>query len=370
MHITFPKANLQKAINVLQKVSQNKTSSNLPGAIYMTTKNGQVELQGNDFELGIRLTIDGDIKEPGTLVVGSRYFQELIRKLPGDTIELYKPEDGNSLTITSGSSEFNLVTLHPDDFSLVEQIHDQDHVNIDSFAMKELIDLTNYAAATDEDRPVFTGALLEIKENEVTMVATDTHRMAVKKITIDEPATTPMRAIIPTKTLAEVSRLLPTDNPAMINIIWNRTQIVFNFESIYIISRLIEGTYPEYEKVIPSQFDSSAVIDRREFAGAVDRVSLLAKDISYNVIRYDWAESNVTLSTQNTEIGMAKEDIAVEFKGTPFTISFNGRYISDILRHSTGDNIHLFLKQNGPVVIRQDNNPNYTYVVTPVRTNN
>lgn len=369
MHITFPKANLQKAINVLQKVSQNKTSSNLPGAIYMTTKNGLVELQGNDFELGIRLTIDGDIKEPGTLVVGSRYFQELIRKLPGDTIELYKPEDGNSLTITSGSSEFNLVTLHPDDFSLVEQIHDQDHVNIDSFAMKELIDLTNYAAATDEDRPVFTGALLEIKENEVTMVATDTHRMAVKKITIDEPATTPMRAIIPTKTLAEVSRLLPTDNPAMINIIWNRTQIVFNFESIYIISRLIEGTYPEYEKVIPSQFDSSAVIDRREFAGAVDRVSLLAKDISYNVIRYDWAESNVTLSTQNTEIGMAKEDVAVEFKGTPFTISFNGRYISDILRHSTGDNIHLFLKQNGPVVIRQDNNPNYTYVVTPVRTN-
>ena len=369
MHITFPKANLQKAINVLQKVSQNKTSSNLPGAIYMTTKNGQVELQGNDFELGIRLTIDGDIKEPGTLVVGSRYFQELIRKLPGDTIELYKPEEGNSLTITSGSSEFNLVTLHPDDFSLVEQIHDQDHVNIDSFAMKELIDLTNYAAATDEDRPVFTGALLEIKENEVTMVATDTHRMAVKKITIDEPATKPMRAIIPTKTLAEVSRLLPTDNPAMINIIWNRTQIVFNFESIYIISRLIEGTYPEYEKVIPSQFDSSAVIDRREFAGAVDRVSLLAKDISYNVIRYDWAESNVTLSTQNTEIGMAKEDVAVEFKGTPFTISFNGRYISDILRHSTGDNIHLFLKQNGPVVIRQDNNPNYTYVVTPVRTN-
>lgn len=369
MHITFPKANLQKAINVLQKVSQNKTSSNLPGAIYMTTKNGQVELQGNDFELGIRLTIDGDIKEPGTLVVGSRYFQELIRKLPGDTIELYKPEDGNSLTITSGSSEFNLVTLHPDDFSLVEQIHDQDHVNIDNFAMKELIDLTNYAAATDEDRPVFTGALLEIKENEVTMVATDTHRMAVKKITIDEPATTPMRAIIPTKTLAEVSRLLPTDNPAMINIIWNRTQIVFNFESIYIISRLIEGTYPEYEKVIPSQFDSSAVIDRREFAGAVDRVSLLAKDISYNVIRYDWSENNVTLSTQNTEIGMAKEDVSVEFKGTPFTISFNGRYISNILRHSTGDNIHLFLKQNGPVVIRQDNNPNYTYVVTPVRTN-
>ena len=112
----------------------------------MTTKNGQVELQGNDFELGIRLTIDGDIKEPGTLVVGSRYFQEFNSQITWRYYELYKPEEGNSLTITSGSSEFNLVTLHPDDFSLVEQIHDQDHVNIDSFAMKELIDLTNYSS--------------------------------------------------------------------------------------------------------------------------------------------------------------------------------------------------------------------------------
>ena len=351
MNIKFPKANLQKAINVLQKVSQNKTSSNLPGSIYITTKNNQVELQGNDFELGIKLTIDADILEPGTLVVASRYFQELIRKLPGETIQLSKPEDGNTLKITSGSSEFNLVTLHPDDFSLVEQIHDQDYVNIDSQAMKELIDLTNYAAASDDDRPVFAGALLEIKDAN------------------DEPATSPMRVIIPTKALAEVSRLLPTDNPSIIKIIWNRTQIVFMFESIYIISRLIEGTYPEYEKVIPAQFDSSAVVDRKEFAGAVDRVSLLAKDMSYNVIRYDWSEEQVTLSSQNAEIGMAKEEIPVEFKGTPFTISFNGRYISDILRHSTGDNIHMYLKQNGPVVIRQDNNPNYTYVVTPVRTN-
>ena len=188
-----------------------------------------MELQGNDFELGIKLTIDAEILEPGTLVVASRYFQELIRKLPGETIQLNKPEDGNSLKITSGSSEFNLVTLHPDDFSLVEQIHDQDHVTMDSQAMKELIDLTNYAAASDDDRPVFAGALLEIKDandKEVTMVATDTHRMAVKKVTIDEPATNPMRVIIPTKALAEVSRLLPTDNPSVLKSFGSHTNRV------------------------------------------------------------------------------------------------------------------------------------------------
>jgi len=369
MQIKFPKENLTKAINTLQKVSQNKTSSNLPGSIYITTKGNQVEMQSNDFEMGIKVTVDAQVIEPGTLVVASKYFQDLVRKMPGSIVELKKPENTNKLMIKSSNSEANLVTLQPEDFTLVEQIQDDYNVSIDADEMKKLIDFTNYAAATDEDRPIFAGALLEIKGNEVSMVATDTHRMAVKKITIGEPLAEPMRSVIPTKVLSEVSRLLPIDNPALVKIIWNRTQVAFIFDTIYIISRLIEGTYPEYEKVIPSQFDSSATINCKELAGAVDRVSLLAKDISYNVIRYDWNEEGVTLSSQNAEIGMAKESISTEFKGNPFTISFNGRYISDILRHSTGEKIHLYLKENGPMVIRQDENPNYTYVVTPVRTN-
>ncbi len=369
MQIRFPKENLQKAINTLQKVSQNKTSSNLPGSIYITTKNNQVEMQANDFELGIKVTIEAQIIEEGTLVVGSRYFQELVRKMPGSIIELVKPEESNKLLIKSGSSEFNLVTLSLDDFSLVEQIHDENNISIDASEMKELIDLTNYAAATDEDRPIFSGSLLEIKGQEVTMVATDTHRMAVKKITIDQANDKSMRSVIPTKMLGEVSRLLPNDNPAVVKVIWNRTQIAFVFDTVYILSRLIEGTYPEYEKVIPGQFDSSASINKKDLAGAVDRVSLLAKDISYNVILYDWSEKEVVLSSQNSEVGMAKEVIECDFKGEEFTISFNGRYISDILRHSTSDTIRLYLKENGPMVIRQDDQPNYTYVVTPVRTN-
>lgn len=369
MQIRFPKENLQKAINTLQKAAQNKTNSNLPGSIYITTKDNRVEMQANDFELGIKVIIDAQVIEQGTLLIGSRYFQELVRKMPGAVIELNKPENSNKLLIKSGTSEINLITLNVDDFSLVEQIHDEYHISIDAHDMKELIDLTNYAAAVDDDRPVFTGALMEVKDTEVTMVATDTHRMAVKKISISEPAATAMRAIIPTKLLAEVSRLLPADNPAMVKIIWNRTQIAFMFDTVYIISRLIEGSYPEYEKVIPSQFEASAVLDRRDLAGGVERVSLLAKDISYNVIKYDWNDKEVTLSSQNPEIGMAQEVIPCQFKGEPFTVSFNGRYISDILKHSTGDTIHLFLKGNGPMVVRQDDNANYTYVVTPVRTN-
>lgn len=367
MNITFSANTLKKAMTILQKVAQNKTSSNIPGSIYITTKNNQVEMQGNDFELGIKITIDATIKEPGTLVVGSRYFQDFISKCTSETIQLQSNENNKQVRVIYGSLDANLPTLRTEDFSLVEQIHNENHLQIDTNDLKELINLTSYAAATDEDRPVFSGALLETNENIITMVATDTHRMAVKKVTIDEPATAPVRLIIPKKTLAEVSRLLPTNNPTIVEIIWNRTQIAFLFDDVYIISRLIEGTYPEYEKVIPSQFDSSAIINRKAFQDAIGRVSIVAKDFTYNVIRYDWNENNVILSCKNIDIGMVKDQVDTEFKGNPFTISFNGVYMEDILRHSTGENIHLFLKENGPVVIRQDDNPNYTYVVTPVR---
>lgn len=207
MKIQFSKDTLQKAINALAKVSQNKTSSNLPGAIYITTKNGKVEMQANDYEIGIRITIDANIIEEGTIVLSTRYFQEWVRKTPTDTITLESNAETKQLLLSSESSQFNLITMNPDDFNLVEQIQDENHIDVDGEQFKQMIDLTNYAAASEEDRPIFTGALLEGEDKNLTMVATDTHRMAVKKITLDTPMPVAMRILIPTKTLAEVSRL-------------------------------------------------------------------------------------------------------------------------------------------------------------------
>lgn len=368
MKIRFKKENLVKSISLFQRVAANKTSSNMPGAIYMTTKQNTVEMQANDFEIGIKTEVEAEIIEPGTLVVGSKYFQELLRRLPGEFILLTKPEGSNQLHIQSDSSDFNLVTMSLDDFSLVELINDDNSLTIDGEEFKKLIDLTAYATSSDNDRPIFCGTLLEVKGNKLTMVGTDTHRMAVKTIELAESLSEPMRIVIPKRTVDEISRSLPTDQPIMVKLVWNRTQVAIMFDNVYIISRLIEGSYPDYERVIPSQFDASAVLDKKQFAGSLDRVYFMARDISFSAIRYDWDQNNVTLSTQNAEIGMAKEVVPCEFKGEPFTINFNGKYVDELLKHSSSEKIHLFLKKNGPVVIRQDNNENYIYVVTPVHT--
>lgn len=369
MNIHFQKESLTKALNILQKVAQNRVNSNIPGAIYITTKNNQVELQANDFEIGIKVSIEAEIEEGGTLVLASKYFQELVKRMPNEMITLYRPEDTNTVIISSGTAEYNLVTIDPDEFTLVEQIHDDYKIDMETKDLKSLIDLTLYAVSSDESRPIFTGALLQIEQNNVTMVGTDTHRLAVKKMTITDTTSQPMNAVISARVLNEVARLLPVENPQLVTIIWNNTQVAFVFENVYMVARLIEGTFPDYEKIIPSQFFATATLNRKELIGAVERVSLLSKEAIYNAIKFEWSTNDVTLSSQNMEIGTAKETIPCTLKGDHFSISFNGRYFIDILKHGAGDNVHLYLTDRGPVVVRMDEMPNYTYVATPIRTN-
>lgn len=369
MQIIFNKNNLQKSLTILQKASQNRINSNLPGSIYINAKDNIIEMQANDFEIGIKVIVEGEIKEAGTIVLASKYFQDMVRHMPEEYVELDKPETEGTVTIRSGSAEYKLVTLDTNDFTLVEQIYEDYHFNMDTQDLKNIIDLTIYAVATDESRPMFTGALMEVKGNEVCMVGTDTHRLAVKKLSLPEPCPYIMESIIPSRVLAELSRLLPVDNPQLVNIIWNNTQVAFVFENVYMVARLVEGKFPDYEKIIPTQFYASAIIDRKNLIGAVERVSLLSKDVSYNAIKFDWSQGELMLSSQNMDIGTAKETIPCEFNGPDLSISFNGRYIIDVLKHSTGDKIYFNLNDRGPVVVRQDENPNYTYVATPIRTN-
>lgn len=370
MKLQFNKQELVKAISPFQRVASNKTSSNLPGSIYISTKENYVELQVNDFEIGMRSQVDATILEPGTIVVGSKYFQEILKKLPGEQVELYKPDNSNHLQIKSENSEFKLVTMQVEDFSLVEQIQDDTSILIDGEQLKELIDLTVYATSTDTDRPIFCGTLVEIEGNELTMVGTNTHRMAVKKVTLETALEQPMRIVIPKRTVEEVSKVLPSDQHVMVKLIWNRNQVAIVFDTLYIISRLIEGIYPDYKRVIPGKFDASATLNRREFASSLDRVYFMAKDMSLSSIRYDWEPNQVTLSSQSADIGMVKDIVVCTFEGEPFTINFNGKYIDDLLKHSNSERIHMYLQAQGAMVIRQDNNDNYTYVVTPVHTHN
>lgn len=370
MKIKFTKENLNKALSILQKASQNKVHSNIPGSVFLTVKDNQVEMQANDFEIGLQVIVDAEIIERGTVVLPSKYFQEMVRKMPDEYVTLTKEADQNIVTITSGSALYKLVTYNPEEFTLVEQIYKENTINMDTLALKELIDLTSYAVSTDEAAtPLLNGLLIEIKGNTVGMVGTNSHRLAIKTVEIEDTAEYELKSVVPSRVLTELSRLLPVDEPQMLQIIWNKTQIAFVFDNVYMVARFLEGEFPRYENIFHQQFFANATLNRKELIGAVERVSLLSQGNTYNAIKFDWEFDKVTLTSQNIEVGSAKENIPCEFKGEPFSISFNGRYIMDILKHGSGDFAYFNLTERGPLIIRIEDNPNYTYVTTPIRTN-
>ncbi len=369
MKILFNKEELNKALHILQKAAQNKVNSNIPGSIYIKTLDNAVEMQANDYDIGIKLTIPAEIVEPGIIVIASKYFLEMVKKMPTETITLEQISDQQSVKISSGTTEYMMVTYDEEDFALVEPIRNENEITIDTSDLKNLIDLTIYAVSSDESRQIFTGTLLEIKNDEISMVGTDTHRLAVKKIVLDSSLQLDESAVIPARALNELSRLLPVDQPQMITIVWNKSQIAFQFDNVFMLSRLVEGKFPDYNKIIPQQFYATAVLNRRELMSALERVSLLSKDFNYNAIKFEWSEKEVILTSQNIDVGTAKENLPCEFKGSEFTISFNGKYIMDVLKHGTSDLVYFNLTDRGPVVVRLDDNPNYTYVATPIRTN-
>lgn len=369
MRIIFEKDILNKALITLSKTAQNKVSNNLPGAIYLSSKNDHVELQANSFDMGMIVNIPATIEEEGKILVDAKYFQDIVRNMPEQEIILDMPSTSRTLTIRSGKTEYQLLNMQEDQFRIVERFAAaNNNIQLDTLDFKNLIELTLYAVADDDNRPIFTGALMEIKDREIRMVGTDTHRLALKIIELPEHTPLKLSAVIPKKTLSEILRLIPVDNPNVINITWMSGKIAFEFDNTYLVSQLVDGVFPDYERIIPNQFVTSAKVQRKELTSAINRVSLFSKDASYNAIQFHWDVLQVNLSSQNIDVGMAKEEVFCELSGNALDISFNGKYITDVLKHGIEELGHFYFSDRGPVVIRLDGVPNYTYVVTPIRS--
>lgn len=368
MKLVFQKQDLSKTLQTVQKTAQAKTNSNVVNGILIKAITDIIEIQANDFDMGYRIKTTGTIEEKGEMVITTSYLSELVRKMPGNTITFISKENSGNVTIIAEKSKFDFLTIPVDNFPLVDiMVSDSRKVYINSADLKELIEDTTYSCASEDSRPIFTGALLDIQDKKVIMVATNTHRMAYKEKLLAEKGTESMKAIIPSKILNEIARLLSTEEPEQVKIVWNRTQIAFEIGNTYVITRLIEGEYPNYEKVIPKNFDAVVTLKRNEINDAVERASIIAKDVNYNVIHYEFSPTEVKLTSQNPDVGMVEEVAACQLEGKNIKISFNSKYVLDILKHLDKEEIYFYMKENGPMMIKQKDDDFYIYVVTPMR---
>jgi DNA polymerase-3 subunit beta len=373
MKISCAKDQLVLAVQTVQKAIASKNTMPILTGIYLTANDGKLELQANDYEIGISCIIDAVIDEPGTVVLSGRYFQELVRKMPGDTVEICTDNVDKTIQINSKSAQFNLLSLPAEEFPVLKQLPSSNKFVVKDNVLKELIKRTVFSCATDEARPIFTGCYLTTEGLKISMVATNTHRLALKTDQIDnfgqDTAEDNIHMIIPAKILAELARLLTSETPVDVTISWHKNQVSFQFDNVYIISRLIEGQYPDYKKVIPPSFVTTVKIDTSSFMDAVERISLLARDGDYNVIKIFFKNDDVVITSNNPDIGKACETVAASITGNELEIAFNAKYITDILKNISSNELLFSLNTPlSPACVQPIDDQSYTYIITPVRT--
>lgn len=369
MKITCEKKELVQAIQTVLKAVPSRPQMPILSGIYIKAHQNYIELQGTDYEISIICKIKAIIETEGTIVLPGKYLYEVVRTLPGEYVEIKNNDSDNSVNIRSNSAQFNLLNMQENEFPVIELLKGQINFNLKNDIFLNFIKKTSFACATDESRPVFTGCLMDITDENIVMAATNMHRLALIKGNINYISDNNIKIIIPAKILNEFTHIFNSEIPTDIQISCTHNKISFSYENIYVISRLIEGQFPDYNRVIPKEFKTHVNINKNEFQSALDRVSLISRSGDYNIIHFEFVDNIVRISSDNPNIGKAEETINVDIEGPGINISFNAKYIIDVLKAIDAENfIFSFNQPLTTASITQRDNKNFVYVVTPVRT--
>ena len=366
MKIFCSKDALLSGVNAVQRAVSSKNTLPVLQGILIIAEQQSLQFAATDLEMGIRCEVPAQVTEEGTMIVPAKLFAEVVRKLPDTTIML--EERDKTITICYHQSEIVLNGYDPEEFPLLPDLIDPVSFTLPTMIFKNMIRQTVFSCAIEENRPVFTGTLLQIEGSSIRLVATDTHRLAYSIAEIPNPEELQFSGIIPAKTLSEIYRLLH-DEDEVLTISSTNTQVVFQFGSIYLVSRLIEGQFPNYKQVIPQTCETKVNLSVKSFLEAVERASLLSRDKSgANIIRINVDKTELRID-QSSELGKISEQIGIKMEGKDVIIAFNAKFLIDALKVIDSDQIIFELSGPfSPGVMRPLDNPNYLYLVLPVRT--
>jgi DNA polymerase-3 subunit beta len=361
MKFSIEKDHILEALQKVQSVVGQRPSLPILSNVLLEAENGKLVLTATDQEVSVRTHIEADIAEPGSTTLPARDFFNICRDAPTHQIDISINEK-NLAEISSGASVFKLEGLSSDDFPPLPSFEESFSYTLDQSVLKDLLQKTYYAASTDESRIILNGSLISFKNGKLTVVCTDGRRLVLVEHELDVPEEAERDLVVPTKTVNELIKTL--QETGEVEIKTSLTQIAFEFGNIFIISKLIEGTYPNYRQVIPAQCEERIAIERDVLLAAVRRVSLMLDDQSASV-KLEITENQIELTTTSLK-GEARESIPVKYSGKNITIAFNPAFLQAPLKHLDSDEIYLELSDElSPGVIKS--NIPFLYVIMPIR---
>ncbi|MBH0357537.1 DNA polymerase III subunit beta [Bacillus toyonensis] len=380
MRFTIQKDYLVRSVqDVMKAVSSRTTIPILTGIKVVATEEG-VTLTGSDANISIESFIpveeDGkeivEIGQSGSIVLQAKYFSEIVKKLPKDTVEI-SVENHFMTKIKSGKSEFNLNGLDSAEYPLLPQIEEHHAFKIPTDLLKHMIRQTVFAVSTSETRPILTGVNWKVYNSELICIATDSHRLALRKAKIEGyniADAFQANVVIPGKSLNELSKILD-ESEEMVDIVITEYQVLFRTKHLLFFSRLLEGNYPDTTRLIPAESKTDIFVNTKEFLQAIDRASLLARDGRNNVVKLSTLEQKMLeISSNSPEIGKVVEEVQCEnVDGEELKISFSAKYMMDALKALDSTEIKIsFTGAMRPFLIRTVNDDSITQLILPVRT--
>lgn len=376
MKININRQYFIEQLNHCLKAISPRTTLPILNGIKIDVKDDHMILTGSDSEISIEITIPVEvdneevleIHEAGAVVLSGRFFVDIIKKLSGDFVQL-ETNDAFQTKITASKSEFNLSGNNPDQYPLLPDVSDEESLVISASVLKNVINQTNFAVSLSETRPVLTGVHWQFDNDEITFTATDSHRLALRRLTGEQFNNDNSDAIIPGKSLTELNKII-NDTDEEVELHLSQNQVLFSYGNMRFISRLLEGNYPDTSRLFPENFETKVTVNNAEFYHAIDRVSLLAREGGNNVIRMSVNTDSVELSSNSPEVGTVNEDINTgNIEGEGLKISFNSKYMMDALKAINNEDVTIeFYGTMRPFTLKSSESDEVVQLILPIRT--
>ncbi|MER8522766.1 DNA polymerase III subunit beta [Mesorhizobium sp. M0598] len=371
MRVILERSNLLKSLNHVHRVVERRNTIPILSNVLLSAEGASLEMKATDLDLEVTEATPAKVERGGATTVPAHLLYDIVRKLAdGAEVALKTDDDGNAMTVTSGRSSFRLQCLPQSDFPELSAGSFSHIFRLDSVGLKGLIEKTQFAISTEETRYYLNGIYLHTHEAggklKLRSVATDGHRLA--RAEIDAPAGSEGMpgVIIPRKTVSELQKLVDDPDVAVTTEL-SDTKIRFTIGSVILTSKLIDGTFPDYQRVIPTGNDKKLIIDRQSFAAAVDRVSTISSERG-RAVKLSIAEGQVTLAVNNPDSGSATEELAADYSSDPIEIGFNAKYLLDVAAQLTGTEAKFMLADAGsPTLIHDMADETALYVLMPMR---
>ncbi|WP_081791823.1 DNA polymerase III subunit beta [Sporolactobacillus terrae] len=378
MKCTVQKDKLADAVNRVMKAISSKTTIPILTGVKITSGRDGITLTGSNSDISIQTFIpleeDGNenavVHTPGQIVLPSRLFSELVRKLQDEDVHI-EVDSRFIAKITSGATEFSLNGLDPEEYPNLPIINGSDAFRIRKDLLKDMIKQTVYAVSVTETRPVLTGVKWMINDGKLSCVATDSHRLAQRSVSVENGEDSGTHTlVIPGSSLNELSKILDDDDEQLVDIIMTTNQILFKSNNVQFYSRLLDGNYPDTSRLIPTESKTTIDLGTKDLYRAIERASLLAKEERNNVVKLRAEGNQVEISSQSLELGRVFETLVPEhFEGDPLRISFSAKFMMDALGKLDAQSVRIhFVGPMRPIIIRPIGDENILMLILPIRT--